>query len=404
MTRLGTLAVIVGQQPAPSPAPPAGPGDVSPVEQLEKTFTSLYVGLLEGIPRLLVAVVVVAVFFLVGRLTRRILRPRLARLRTEAFAGVVSMLVFLGIVFLGFMIAIPIAFKVNAGALLGGASVLALAAGFAFQDIASNLMAGVLLVIREPFRSGDQIEVNGHRGTVRDINLRETRIMSFDGHLILIPNKDVYMNDIDIQTAENRVRSDLAVGVGYDTDLSQARALALDVLAGVDGVLDDPAPQAYFVEFGSSSMNLDLRYWTGSEQAEVRRVQDRVVEAVYDAFNAAGIDLPFEVVTLDAGETFERALSQAVSRAGDGSGSIEQQAGEAPDGAGERAGDGSGVTADRGDQAGDRLSDLSREELYERARQLGVSGRSRMSRSQLLQALEDRIDAQSPSGSTGQTG
>lgn len=186
--------------------------------------------------------------------------------------------------------------------------VLGIAAGFAFQDILSNLLAGILLIFRQPFVSGDQIEVNEITGTVEGITIRETRLTTYDGRLVVVPNHDVYTNAITVQTAHEVVRSSFVTGVGYDSDLDQVRDLTLARLAEIDGLLDDPAPQAYFTEHGASAVVLDVRYWTGSRQAEVRRVQDRVVQVLFDAYNDAGIDMPFDVLTLDADERFGQAV------------------------------------------------------------------------------------------------
>lgn len=305
-------SALSGAAPTSSPTPspsPTTPSEVQPLDQVVETLTGMYQAIFSGLPRLLLAGVVVALFVVVGKVLRALLRPRLARARTESFGRIFASIAYAAVVVVGVVVALPIAFAgLNIAALLGGLSILAVAAGFAFQDILSNLMAGVLLVLRDPFRKGDQIEVNGLRGTVEGITVRETRLRSFDGHLLLIPNKDVYTSAIDIQTAYDRVRTSFVTGVSYDTDLAEARRVALAALDEVYGVLNDPPPQAYYTEHGASAVLLDLRYWTSSRQAEVREVQDRVVEAVFNAFGAAGIDIPFDIVTLDAGDTFAAAL------------------------------------------------------------------------------------------------
>ncbi len=279
--------------------------DVSPVARILDSIEGMLQTAAALAPKIAIALVVLAVFVVLGRLARRILRPRLGELKTPSFGRVFSTLAYAAFVVAGLAIAIPIAFpSVDVATALGGLGLLTVAAGFAFQDILSNLLSGILLIFRQPFTSGDQIEVNGIKGTVEAITIRETQIKTFDGRLVVVPNKDVYTNAIEVQTADDRVRSSLVVGVSYDTDLARARDVALDTLRTIDGVIDDPEPQAYFVEFGASSINLDLRYWTGSRQAEIRRVQDQVVEHVKAAFDEASIDIPFDIVTLDAGASF----------------------------------------------------------------------------------------------------
>ncbi|MDQ4144734.1 MAG: mechanosensitive ion channel family protein [Actinomycetota bacterium] len=293
----------------PLAQPPPRPGLVSPAQKAWESLQDLAAGFFAGAPRVGIAALVFVIFLVIGRMVQRVLEPRLTRLRTPSFGRVFAALAYAGVTILGLVVALPIAFpSVSVATVLGGLGVLGLAAGFALQDIVSNLVAGILLIFRQPFVSGDQVEISDQKGTVEGISVRETRLRTFDGRLVIIPNKEVYNNTIEVQTAFEAVRTGVTVGVSYDTDLGRAREVALDTLAGVDGVLGDPAPEAYYDEFGDSAINLDLRFWTPPQQAEVRRVQDRVVEAIYNAFTAADIEIPFTTLTLDAGPSFDKAL------------------------------------------------------------------------------------------------
>ncbi len=253
--------------------------------------------------------------FVLARVVRRLLEPRLTRLRTPSFGSVFSRLIAFGIGVVTTLFALVVVFpSVNVATMLGGLGVFGIAAGFAFQDILSNLLSGILLIFRQPFVSGDQITVSEISGTVEEITIRETRIRGYDGRLYVIPNLDLYTGLIEVQTNGTSVRSSLVVGVGYDSDLAEAQQLALEVLDGIDDVLVDPAPEAYWTELGSSSVNLDLRYWTDPHQADIRRVQSEVVAGIFDAYNDAGIDMPFDIVTLDASESVTESLAEALAR------------------------------------------------------------------------------------------
>lgn len=256
------------------------------------------------------AIAVAILAILIGSFVQRRLEPRLAGLRTPSFGAVFSRLIQTGIVIVGLFAAIALVFPtVNAATALGSLGVLSIAAGFAFQDILSNLLAGILLIFRQPFVTGDQIEVADVYGTVEGITIRETRIRTPQGHLVVVPNADVYTNNIDVQTNQRHVRTDLAVGIEYDADLERARDLAMDVLTGTDGVLAEPAPQVELVGFGASSMDFMVRYWTASRQAQVRGTKDRVIQRIKERFDDAGIGFPFQVITLDADESFNQAFS-----------------------------------------------------------------------------------------------
>ncbi|MDP8932130.1 MAG: mechanosensitive ion channel family protein [Actinomycetota bacterium] len=305
------LLGLLAQTATPTPSRSGG---VSPAQKALESLQDLAAGFFAGAPRVGIAALVFAMFLGIGKLVQRGLEPRLTRVRTPSFGRVFAALAYAGVGILGLVMALPIAFpSVSVATVLGGLGVVSIAAGFALQDILSNLVAGVLLIYRQPFVSGDEVEVADHKGTVEGITVRETRLRTYDGRLVMIPNKDVYTSTVRLQTAFDAVRTSLTVGVSYDTNLAQARQLALETLAELDEVLDEPAPQAYYSEFGASSIDLDLRYWTRAKQAEVRRIQDQVVEAIYAAFNAADVDMPFTTLTLDAAPSFQEAVSRTTS-------------------------------------------------------------------------------------------
>lgn len=288
---------------------PAVNGRGRPIPLLAQTVLSDLSVDTGALARIGSAILIAVLTILIGSVVQRRLEPRLARLRTASFGSVFSRLVQTGIVIVGLFAAVALVFPtVNAATALGSLGVLSIAAGFAFQDILSNLLAGILLIFRQPFVAGDQIQVADVYGTVEGITIRETRIRTPQGHLVVVPNADVYTNNIDVQTNQDHIRTDLAVGIDYDADLGQARELAMDVLTGTEGVLLAPAPQVELVAFGASSMDFMLRYWTASRQAEVRTTQDRVIQSIKERFDEAGIGFPFQVITLDADESFSDAI------------------------------------------------------------------------------------------------
>ncbi len=264
----------------------------------------------DALPRIGIALAVLLVAWLIARLVRYLLERRWARSRTTSFADVMPKLVAWTIVALGLLAALTLAFpSVDPVDVLAGLGVISIAAGFAFQDIFSNLLSGLLLIMRQPFVAGDQITVDAHQGTVESITIRETSIKTFDGRRILIPNKDVYQNAICIQTAHPAVRTSVVVGCSYDDDLERAARTALDALGQTEGVLEDPGPEAYFTDFGDSSINLDLRYWSDPHQAEIRHTQHHVIVAVKAAFDEAGLDIPWPIRTLDTTDSFRQVIS-----------------------------------------------------------------------------------------------
>lgn len=199
----------------------------------------------------------------------------------------------------GALFAAVVAFPgLNLGDIIATLGLSSVAIGFAFQDIFKNFLAGILLLIQEPFKLGDQIIVGDYEGTVERVDIRTTTIRTYQGEEILLPNSDVFTSAVQVRTAFDRRRTDLAVGVDYNTPLSEVIALLETLLSHIEGVLAQPAPEIDIVEFGDSSINVLVRYWTPSDQGSVRRIQTRVMLAIKAEFDSANITIPYPIRTL----------------------------------------------------------------------------------------------------------
>ena len=246
---------------------------------------------------------------MLGRLVGRFVRRRYLKLDRPSFANVMSRVVGLIANVLGLLVAITVIFPtVKPVDVLGSLGFFSIAVGFAFRDILENLLAGILLLFRAPFRIGDEVDIEGTRGSVVEINLRETVIRTYDGRQVLVPNSTVYKNPIVVQTGFGAIRNEAVVGVAYETDLRQAREVALTTVRTIDGVLDDPAAQVLVGELGVSTIDLQLLFWTEPQQAVVRRVRDAVLRDVAAGFAREGIEMPAEIVVLQGSPSLKAAL------------------------------------------------------------------------------------------------
>jgi small conductance mechanosensitive channel len=260
-------------------------------------LNSMLAGWLEAaialLPRLVLALSILLVFLLMASLVAGFLRRRLLeRGIDEALARVLSRIVRWSLLVLGTVVALDqVDFDVTT--FVTGLGVVGFTLGFAFQDISKNFVAGLLLLIQQPFRIGDLIEVDGHLGTVTDIDLRTTVLRSNDGLTIFIPNGEVYTSALTNYSHLPTRRVEIEVGVAYDTDLDRVRRVAIEAMRALPTVHSEPAPEALFHSFGGSSIDLTLRCWTNSPQREFLATRDAAVEAIQRAFVSAGIEIPY---------------------------------------------------------------------------------------------------------------
>lgn len=301
-----TLLTRRTEEPSPTSEQPT-PGEVT--EEISDSAESLVDTFAGALPRIGIAVAVVVVGWLLARLLRMGLRRVFERRNGPSFSSVMSKL--LSWVFLGVIVAAAIAVtfpSVKPVDLLAGLGFFSVAVGFAFQDILENTLSGVLLLFRQPFVSGDQISVAGNEGTVEAITIRETRIRQYDGQLLVVPNRDVYKNAIRVQTSRDDRRVEFTIGVDYDEDLDRVQRIILETLGEVDVVRSDPAPTALVSLLNTSTVDIVARFWVDSSQADALQALDAAIRRVKARLVAEGVEMPSDIIVLDAAERFRRAL------------------------------------------------------------------------------------------------
>jgi small conductance mechanosensitive channel len=260
-----------------------------------QSLLDLWTSFLAQLPYLLLGLIVFGVFVVLSRIVKRILGKagrgtRLPPNLADLMARLGSALVIL----LGIFVAAVVVFPAfTPGNLVAGLGISSVAIGFAFKDILQNFLAGILLLWRQPFVVGDQIRSGGFEGTVEAIDVRATRLKTYDGERVILPNGEVYTKEIVVRTAFDRRRVHFEVGIGYPDSIEEARKVIHAVLAKTEGVLDEPAPCVYVGELAPSSVNFDVYFWAQSKQANVLEVRDRVATGIKLALDAAGIDMPF---------------------------------------------------------------------------------------------------------------
>lgn len=250
-------------------------------------------GFVELLPLLGIALLIVVAF---GLLAWAVGRARTSRLfpKLNSFLGAMLLrFAQFTLVVLGLVIALELLDATAlVGAVVGTAGLAGLAIGFAFKDIAENYLAGIILSLRQPFAKNDLVAVGGHQGKVVRLTGRETMLMTLDGNHVQIPNALVVREPMVNYTRNPRRRFTVDVDVAAETDLSAALDTGLDVLTPMKGVIDDPAPSALVVGFGSGTTALRFFGWVDQRETEFGRVHSEAMRLLKEGLEASGVELP----------------------------------------------------------------------------------------------------------------
>ncbi|KAA3627402.1 MAG: mechanosensitive ion channel family protein [Bacteroidetes bacterium] len=274
-------------------------------EKLRETFVLFWDGFIEMIPRILVAGIVLFVFFLFGHFLFKFLKKRHASKRKETivsnfatnalkwFFYLLGLIAALDILNLGTMVS----------GLIAGAGITAIILGFAFKDIGENFLAGTLLAVNRPFRIGNIIEVSGHKGVVKGMDIRTTHIRNVEGKDIFVPNAMIIKNIVVNYTKDGLLRQEFSVGLDVSSNVSNAKELILQYLSRQPEVLRKPEANVVVSEIGEFTINVKVLFWVdilkaGSESPSYLgiTIRSKIIHEVKDVLLTNGFNLPCKVL------------------------------------------------------------------------------------------------------------
>jgi small conductance mechanosensitive channel len=245
-------------------------------------------------PIAVVSLIILLVFWFLSRgvaaFSRRVLRHRIpSPLLLQIVARTLAIPVFL----IGLYLVLQVAGLTRlAITVIGGTGLIGIVIGLAFREIAENALASLLLSVRNPFRTGDWIQVSGFQGIVQNLNMRTTVLLTLDGNHVQIPNALVFSSIITNFSSNPGRRAEFTVGIGYDASVMKAQDIIIKALRAHPAVLEEPEPAALVDELGPSTVNLRVQFWFDGRTYSIFKVRSALMRQVKRALQDAGVPMP----------------------------------------------------------------------------------------------------------------
>ncbi len=256
------------------------------------------------LPNILLSAVILVLGFFIAKKIRKVAAKLIAKVSpNKTLNNLFSSIIY--IFFLGVTIFIVLSVLDLGKALtsiLAGAGIAGLALALAFQDIAGNFISGIFISIRKPLQVGDIVKIKDYMGKVEEINLRDTTLRTFQGQMVIIPNKDVFQNPIENYSLLGKRRFDLTMGVSFGDDLQKVIDVTLEAVKDIEHLSPEEKTTMFYQEFGNSSINFVIRFWINTpEPLEYLKVGSEAIMKIKKAYDENDIMIPFPIRTLDFG-------------------------------------------------------------------------------------------------------
>lgn len=270
-------------------------------------LASWYNSFITMLPNLGIAIVVLIIAYFVSKYVDRGVRRLMANKTQESVKRLAGKSVAILVVLGGIFIAMSV-LQLNDAVqgIIAGAGISGLVIGLALQGSLSNIISGIVLSFRKQVKVGDWIETTDYSGQVMEVQLDKFILKEADNNLVVIPNKTIIDNPMKNWTLTPRTRVTLNCGVGYESDLEMVKELAIDTIGGMFEQKGDEEIEFFYNEFGDSSINFMLRFWTDATKAKQKHqaLSDAVI-GLKKAFDGKDINIPFPIRTLEFNNRLE---------------------------------------------------------------------------------------------------
>lgn len=247
--------------------------------------------LLPYIPKLIIALIVLAVGWVISNTLSKIIMKIIKKFKIEqsvqsfihSFLNI-SLKVLVVITFLAFL-------GIDISAIITAVGAAGVAVALALQNNLSNVASGLIILVTRPFKVGDYIQYEDMSGTVTDIQIMFTHLNTNDNKVVVIPNSNLTANKVVNYSTEDKRRVDLNISISYDNDFEKGKAIIRSVVEGCDMVYDDPAPIIRLGEHGANALIIHVRVWCSAEN--YWNVFYDLTEGIKHSFDENGIVIPY---------------------------------------------------------------------------------------------------------------
>ncbi|HYQ59053.1 MAG TPA: mechanosensitive ion channel family protein [Draconibacterium sp.] len=273
------------------------------------------------LPNFVVAIIVVILTILIAKLVRKLAYRMMGKItHNEAINRLTASIAFFLALAGGFFIALRVlSLDKTITSMLAGLGIVGLALGFAFKDIAANFIAGIYLAIKSPINVNDIIDYQGEMGRVKEIGLRSSTILTFQGQDVIIPNRLIMQEKYTHFSINSERRIDLDVGISYGDDLDKVEEVTLKAISDIPYLKGGKPIDLYFKEFGDSAIVFTVRYWIEykvEDYLRYLRAQSQGIKNIKKAFDQNDITITFPIRTIDFGIKGGKSLADMMTESG----------------------------------------------------------------------------------------
>ena len=264
---------------------------------MQEYFSELAAQFVASIPNIVTALLIFILSLYFARLLSNFLKRVLVRRKTDS--GVTQLLTQTlqwTIIVFGAITALQRFFNVTA--FLTGLGIIGFTVGFALQNVMQNFVSGIILLMQQPFKVGEEIRVLDFDGVVLQINLRTTELHALDGRIVILPNADVISHAIVNYTRANRRRVDLPLTIASTSNPEKVRSLLLEVFKDTPGYVIAPAPEINFTSFNDTSIGLTASFWVDTAVLKPEYAADAALVLVKNAFEKERVASPLPAQTV----------------------------------------------------------------------------------------------------------